>query len=551
MADAAPRQDLTTALAVYLKRRTLVMLALGFAAGLPNFLIFDTLSAWMRAAGLSLETIAFFSLATLAYAFKFLWAPWVDRASIPILTARLGQRRAWMVAVQAVIMVGLSLISLSNPAENLAAVAAFAVMTGFASATQDIVIDAWRIEVAPEAEQGAMAASYAWGYRVALVVAGALPLVLADGFGWSVSYSVMTALMGLGVIAALLAPHEQSQVLRIATITSAAQRPALDRIEWIFRLVVLIVGAILLGSGLSGRPDLLVATTGGEDGVIGAFLKSSPFGTVPQLLAVIAGFAVIVAAACPIPGIDSRPGRFLAEALGAPLTDFFRRFQSRAVLILALICLYRLSDFVLNLMNPFYIDLGFTLTEIAEVRKIFGVVMSMLGVFLAGVAIARWGLMGPLVVGALAGPMSNLVFAWLATQGSDVAALTVAIGVDNISGGFSGTCLVAYMSSLTSTGFTATQYALFSSLYALPGKFIAALSGRIVAAAALSAEAGGWAAPLKSWFAQLPADALATGAKTMGVSAAALGAGYIAFFGYSAMIGVAAIALTAVVAARR
>ena len=539
------------ALAVFLKRHTLVMVALGFAAGLPNFLIFDTLSAWLRSAGLSLETISFFSLATLAYAFKFLWAPWVDQVSIPVLTARLGHRRSWMVVVQAAIIAGLGLIAMSNPADNLIAVAGFAVMTGFASATQDIVIDAWRIEVASESEQGAMAASYAWGYRIALVVAGALPLILADGFGWSVSYGIMAALMGIGVVAALLAPREKSRILPLIAPGSEGSGNGLERLEWVARLGVLICGAILLGSGLSGRPELLTAVTGGDGGFMGALWKSAPFGPVPQLIAVIAGFAVIVAAACPIPGIQSRPGAYLSQAFGAPLADFYRRFHGSATLILALICLYRISDFVLNLMNPFYIDLGFTLTEIAEVRKIFGVLMSMLGVFLAGVAIARWGLMGPLLAGALAGPISNLVFAWLATQGSDVAALTVAIGVDNVSGGFSGTCLIAYMSSLTSAGFTASQYALFSSLYALPGKFVAALSGRIVAAAALSAETGGWTAPLTSWFAHLPPDALAAGAKTMGVGPAALGAGYVVFFGYSALIGVAAVVLTVIVAVRR
>ncbi|MBM3512750.1 MAG: AmpG family muropeptide MFS transporter [Alphaproteobacteria bacterium] len=540
MADAAPRHDWTAALAVYLKRHALAMLGLGFATGLPFFLVFDTLSAWLRADGLSLETIAFFSLTTLAYAFKFLWAPWVDQTPIPFLTVRLGYRRSWMIVVQIAIIVGLAMIAGSRPAENLAAVALFAVLTGFASATQDIVVDAWRIEVAGESEQGAMAAAHAWGYRVALVIAGAIPLLLADAFNWAVSYGVMAALMIVGIAAALLAPRERAQPTREITRSGHATT-APEYAEWVVRLLGVVGGALVLGSGLTGNFELLKI-------VLSPTEKIGPAG---QLIAVIVGFGAIVAAASPIPGLPTAPGAYLAQAFGAPLSDFFTRFRGQAMLILALICLYRISDFVLNLMNPFYIDLGFTLTEIAEVRKIFGVVMSMLGVFLGGVAIARYGLMGPLVVGALAGPISNLVFAWLAIQGPEVSALFVAIGIDNVAGGFSGTCLIAYMSSLTSAGFTASQYALFTSLYALPGKFIAAASGRIVTAAAVSAESGGLFAPLTSLFDRLPVGSLAEGAKLAGVSAVSLGAGYVVFFVYTAVIGVVAVVLTVMIAARR
>lgn len=202
-------------------------------------------------------------------------------------------------------------------------------------------------------------------------------------------------------------------------------------------------------------------------------------------------------------------------------------------------------------MNPFYLDLGFTKTQLAEVRKVFGVVMSVVGVFLGGLAVARLGLMKALVIGAFAGPISNLAFAWLATQGASIPALTIAIGVDNIASGVAGTCLIAYMSSLTAKGFTATQYALFSSLYALPGKLIASQSGRIVEGSARAAEAGGWTAPLKGLFARLPQGALAEGAAKAGVSPASLGAGYMTFFLYSTVIGVAAIVLVFMVAARQ
>ena len=193
---------------------------------------------------------------------------------------------------------------------------------------------------------------------------------------------------------------------------------------------------------------------------------------------------MIVIAAMPLPGVRTRPGVYLSSALADPLRDFFSRYRSSGGLILALICLYRVPDFVLNIMNPFYLDLGYTLVEIAEVRKIFGVVMTMFGVFAGGVAVARYGLMRAMVIGALAGPLSNLLFIWLALQEHNLIVLFAAIGLDNVAGGFAGTCLIAYMSSLTSAGFTATQYALFSSLYAIPGRLIASQSGRIVEAAA-------------------------------------------------------------------
>jgi PAT family beta-lactamase induction signal transducer AmpG len=249
--------------------------------------------------------------------------------------------------------------------------------------------------------------------------------------------------------------------------------------------------------------------------------------------------------------VKTRPGAYLAGSFGQPLIDFYQRFAGVATLILALICVYRLADFVLNIMNPFYLDLGFTKTELAEVRKVFGVVMTTLGVFIGGWSVARLGLIRTMVIGAFMSPMSNLVFAWLATQGPSLSALTVAIGVDNIATGYAGTALIAYMSSLTSIGFTATQYALFSSLYALPGKLIASQSGRIVEGSARVAEAGGLFAPLKGLFARLPAGSLVEGAATSGVTPAALGAGYVVFFLYSTAIGVFAIVLAFVVARKQ
>ena len=548
--NAAPQRSILQSLAIYLDRRVLVMLALGFSAGLPLLLIFDTLSAWLREAGLSLSVIGFFGLVTLIYSFKFLWAPLVDRTVVPGLTRVLGHRRSWMLVAQLAVIAGLWLIALSNPAESIAVVAVFAVLTGFASATQDIVIDAWRIEAAEETRQGAMAAAYQWGYRVAMIVAGAVPLILADAYSWSISYAVMAALMAVGMAAVLLAPKERAPVRRPLPDNDIPIRPLAESLEWIGRLGVLVVAAVLVGSGLSGNASVLTMLLAESAADTFQSIWGGAYSAWMQLFVVCFGFVLIVTAAWPLRHVETRPGFYLSHALGAPLGEFFSRFGRTAGLILALICLYRVSDFVLNIMNPFYIDLGFSLTEIAEVRKIFGVVMIMLGVFAAGIAIARWGLMASLIVGAFAGPVSNLVFAWLATQGADITALYIAIGVDNIASGYAGTCLIAYMSSLTSIGFTATQYALFSSLYGLPGRLIASLSGRIVEGAAQSAEAGGIFSPLMIFFRNLPDGALSAGAANAGVSPQALGAGYAVFFLYSFLIGLAAIVLTFVVAAR-
>lgn len=544
-------------LAVFFERRVFVMLLLGFSAGLPNLLIFDTLSAWLRESGLSLEVIGFFALATLSYSLKFVWAPLIDRTAVPFLTPLLGHRRSWMLVTQAVVILGLWSIAGLNPATALGSIALFAVIVGFFGATQDIVIDAWRIEAADDTRHGAMAAAYQWGYRVAMLVAGAVPLVLADLYNWNLSYAVMAALMAVGVAGVLFAPREKAHTIRPIPVGDVPSRPAFEIIEWIVRLLIIAVAALIIGSGLTGKADLLVSTLGllgqsAEGGeALTAAWSAKPEGTYIQVAATLGGLLLLVLACWPIPRVQTRPGAYLAGSFGQPMADFYRRFAGVATLILALICVYRLADFVLNIMNPFYLDLGFTKTELAEVRKVFGVIMTTLGVFIGGWSVARLGLIRTMVIGAFMSPLSNLVFAWLATQGPDLGALVVAIGVDNVATGYAGTALIAYMSSLTSIGFTATQYALFSSLYAFPGKLIASQSGRIVEASARAAEPGGVFAPLTRLFTRLPAGSLVEGAATSGVTPAALGAGYVVFFLYSTVIGIFAIILAFVVAAKQ
>jgi MFS transporter, PAT family, beta-lactamase induction signal transducer AmpG len=560
--SAAPttsrKPSTSAALAVFFERRMLVMVALGFAAGLPNLLIFDTLSAWLRQVDVPLRTIGFFSLATLAYSLKFLWAPFVDRTRVPLLTPVLGHRRAWMLAAQAVIILGLWLVSGSNPAVNLWLVASFAVLVAFASATQDVVIDAWRIEVAGEERQGAMAAMYQWGYRIAILTAGIAPLLLAEHIDWSFAYAVMAALMAVGVAAVFAAPRERPRpVLPPLLPDDFPARPGAEALEWIGRLALLVAGAYVFGVGFAGQFVMVewVAAAAGATPEWLAGLKAvwdqPPWGVFVQVGLAGLGLAMIVGAALPVPGVRTRPSTYFVRSYGDPLRDFFGRFAGTAGLILAMICCYRLSDFVLNIMNPFYLDLGFDLATIAEVRKGIGVLMLMLGVGVGGWSIARFGLIRSLIVGALAGPISNLVFGWLAMEGPDAAAFALAIMVDNVSAGYAGTVLIAYMSSLTSAGFTATQYALFSSLYSLPGKLIAAQSGAIVEASARLAAPGGPLAGLTGLFSGLPPASFAAGAADLGVSAAALGTGYLVFFLYSCVVGLVALVLALVIARKQ
>lgn len=546
------------ALAVYTERRVLVMLLLGFAAGLPFLLIFDTLSVWLRQSGLSLQSISVFALATLSYALKFVWAPLIDRVRIPVLDSLLGPRRSWMIVTQAVVILGLWLIAGSNPELNLLKVGALAAMVGIAGATQDIVIDAWRIEAVDESRSGAMAASYQWGYRLAMIVAGAVPLFLAESFGWQLSYAVMASLMAIGVAGALLAPREHSVRPPVLQASSLQSRPIAEGVEWAIRLFIIIIAAVLMGSGLSGNSTMLQATWR----MLGASAESidslqtvwtlSPSGVYVQVGCVLIGLFLLALACKPLPGIRTRPGERLGRAYGEPLRNFFNRFGGGlGALILALICLYRLSDFVLNIMGPYYLDLGFTLSEIAEVRKIFGVVALVVGVALGGYCVARFGVLRTMLIGVFASPFSNLVFIWLTTQGPEVWALYLVISVDNLATGFAGTALIAYMSSLTSVGFTATQYALFSSLYALLGKLVASQSGRIVESAARSADSGGLSAQFMPLVAGLPSGSLVEGAAVAGVSPAALGAGYITFFIYSFGLGLLAIVLAFMVMVRQ
>ena len=402
------------AFAVYRHQRVLAMLFLGFSAGLPFLMVFSTLSAWLRDLGVSRTAIGFFAWIGITYSIKVIWAPIVDRVPIPILTRMLGKRRSWMLVGQIGIALGLIGMASVDPTTDLSKVALFALLVAFSSATQDIAIDAYRIEAVVKERQAAMAATYILGYRLALLVAGAGSLYIATYASWPSAYLSMAALMLIGMLTALI-------------VTEPVRHQ--DREGVMF-----------------------------EQRVIDFMSKSAALPT--WLRKTIA---------------------WLIGAVVCPFADFFSRNGWWAVVILMFIGVFRLSDLAMGIMaNPFYLDLGFTKTEIANIAKIFGFFMSVAGSFAGGVLVVRYGIMRPLLLGAIMVAATNLLFAFLAMVGPDKFWLAVVISADNVSAGLSNAVFIAYLSSLTNQAYTATQYALFSSFMTLPGKVISGFSGFIV-----------------------------------------------------------------------
>ena len=389
---------------VYAELATLRMLLLGFSAGLPLLLVFGTLSFWLREAGIDRTTIGYLSWVGLAYGFKWVWAPLVDRMPIPLLTRWLGRRRSWLLLSQCTIIVALVGMALTDPRLALTPVIWCALAVAFGSATQDIALDAYRIESAETRRQAALAAAYQTGYRMAMIWAGAGALWIAaraelpgvTGYqqgAWQVAYLAMAVSMLLGVGTVLLSPEPAPRVIP----------PSRNAAEW------------------------------------------------------------------------------LKSALVEPFADFLRRYGKQALLILALIAVYRISDVVMGIMaNPFYVDMGYTKDEVAAVTKIYGVIMTLVGAFIGGALAMRFGVMRVLMLGAVLSAASNLLFAWLGSRGHDVNALIFVISADNLSSGIASAAFIAYLSSLTNIDYSATQYALFSSMMLLLPKFLAGYSGKYV-----------------------------------------------------------------------
>ena len=391
-------------LAVYREPASLRMLALGFSAGSPLLLVIGTLSFRLREAGIDRSTIGFLSWVGLAYAFKWTWAPLVDRLAIPGLTARFGQRRSWLLFAQAIIMAGLACMAWTNPQADLSTLVGCAVAVAIGSATQDIALDAFRIESADIQRQAALSATYQTGYRLAMIWAGAGTLWIAarselGGAGhyqqaaWQTAYMVMAFSMLPGVLTVLYSREPAPRPLQ----TSANIQ------EW------------------------------------------------------------------------------LRSALVEPFAEFIRRYRWQAMLVLALIATYRISDVVMgNMANPFYVDMGYTKDEVAMVTKIYGVLMTLLGGFLGGAMALRWGVNRVLMLGAILSAASNVLFSWLATQPHDVVRLIGVISADNLASGMASSAFIAYLSSLTNVQYSATQYAMFSSMMLLLPKFVGGYSGVFV-----------------------------------------------------------------------
>ncbi len=403
-------------LKVYLEPASLRMLSLGFSAGLPLLLVFGTLSFWLREAGIDRTTIGFLSWVGLAYGFKWVWSPLVDRMPLPVLTRLLGRRRSWLLFAQAIIMAALVGMALTDPRQALAPIVWCALAVAFGSATQDIALDAFRIESADTNHQAALAATYQTGYRLAMIWAGAGALWIAAGAevpaaaatsvadatgaamayqpgAWQTAYWVMAASMLPGVLTVLLSPEPEHRAIP----------PAKNAADW------------------------------------------------------------------------------LRGALVEPFADFMGRYGVQAALVLALIATYRISDVVMGIMaNPFYVDMGFTKAEVAAVTKIYGVVMTLVGAFVGGAMAMRMGVMRVLMLGAALSAGTNLLFAWLAGQGHDLHALIFVISADNLASGIASAAFIAYLSSLTNVNYSATQYAMFSSMMLLLPKFVAGYSGLYV-----------------------------------------------------------------------
>ena len=389
---------------IYAQPASLRMLFLGFAAGLPLLLVLGTLSFRLREAGIDRSTIGYLSWVGLAYAFKWVWAPLVDRLPIPYFTKRLGRRRSWLLLAQVMVILGLVGMAISDPRQTLGPVVWCALLVAVGSATQDIALDAFRIESAQPSHQAALAASYQTGYRLAMIWAGAGVLWVAAwvqgdnsaGYvqeAWQTAYMVMAASMAVGLLTVLISKEP----------VPAALPPARNVREW------------------------------------------------------------------------------LQGALVEPFADFIKRYHWQAVLILSLIAVYRISDVVMGIMaNPFYVDMGYTKAEVATVTKVYGVLMTLLGAFVGGVMALRWGVMRILMLGAILSALSNLLFAWLSGHGHDVQALILVVSADNLSSGIASAAFIAYLSSLTNIQYSATQYALLSSMMLLLPKFIAGFSGDFV-----------------------------------------------------------------------
>ena len=414
MSNSTQHKSWLDALAAYRQPRVLAMLFLGFSAGLPLLLVFGTLSGWLAREGIDKSTIGHISWVALLYGLKFIWSPLVDHVKLPLLHPVFGQRRSWMLLAQIGIIAGLLLMAGSNPQAQLAILVYSALLVAFSSATQDIAIDAWRIEAMPVEAQGAMAATYQTGYRLGMLLAGGGAFTLAHYYSWALAYTVLAMTMSIGIITTLFISEPENNR------SSTAWKD--------------------------------------EEKVI-QFLEKSAH--LPK------SFREVYA--------------WFVGAVICPFTDFFIRNGKYALVILLFIGLFRISDITMGIMaNPLYVDIGYSDLQIGLVTKTIGPIITIIGAIFGGMLVIRYGVMSILLLGAFLVMATNLFFAVLALLPADTFYLAIVIGADNLSGGLAGSAFIAYLSGLTNRAYTATQYALFSSLMLLPAKFLGGFSGEIV-----------------------------------------------------------------------
>ena len=514
MADAKPLKGWRLLKASLRSRKTAIMLIFGFAAGLPYTLLIGTLNAWLGEWQIDLATIGVLSWIGLAYAFKFLWSPLVDRVRLPGLE-RLGRRRSWLLLCQVLLTLTFFGLSMSDPRLALGTFALVAVIGAFASATQDVVIDAWRIDVADErAPVEILSSIYQFGYRIAALIGGALALVLSERIPWPTVYAVMGIFMALTVIATLLAPdtpRTESEIEQTALRSKGALNPK-------YRLAGLLVVALGWGWAIWMVASFMVTMLGGSvDPVTGKPPSAGDFTKLygPWIVAATVILPGIVAAVLnwmqaqrehvldrddPAVTSGDRTADHAYSALILPLSELNRRIGWGVIIVLGLILSYRITDNIWgSFAFPFYLqELQYTGDEVAFASKIFGVFMTMAGIAIGAFLFATAGRMPTLLIGAIVAAASNLLYADLASGAAGIDAfartfgldafghdlrmvrLLIAISGENIAGGLAGAAFVAYLSSITSREFSAVQYALLSSLTFLVGSLGRAAIGEAI-----------------------------------------------------------------------
>jgi PAT family beta-lactamase induction signal transducer AmpG len=481
-------------------RKTAIMLVFGFAAGLPYTLLIGTLNAWLGEWEIDLATIGVLSWIGLAYAFKFLWSPLVDRVRLPGLE-RLGRRRSWLLLCQVLLTFTFFGLAMSDPRLALGWFALVAVIGAFSSATQDVVIDAWRIDVADErAPVEILSSIYQFGYRIAALIGGALALVLSERVSWPTVYAIMGGFMALTLIATLLAPdtprtsveREQSALRRAGAVEPRLRMIGLAIVGLGWLWAIWTVAAFMV--------RVVTAAPGAEPPNVGDFTRTMG----PLIVAATVILPAVVAATFnwlkdrrgymlkaddPAISTSDRTADHAYSALILPLGELVRRIGWGVIIVLGLILSYRITDLIWgSYAFPFYLqELKYTGDEVAFASKIFGVFMTMAGIAIGGVLFAVIGRMPTLFIGAVVAAASNLLYADLAsgapyidafarTFGLDafgedlrMVRLLIAISGENIAAGLAGAAFVAYLSSITSREFSAVQYALLSSLTFLVG----------------------------------------------------------------------------------